>query len=687
MRLHSVMRHGAICLALPLIASTGLAWAQLSTPAHTSSSLPISNNSAPQAYQDKLIDGNLPPDPQEAAEQAYNREGLPRSYSIETSWDRRGVSNPTQVLGLRATGFIDTLYWGSFSGQIGLQQGRSTQAHGASSSQQTQWQIRQQGMPLDGGWLLDNALGQITLPVPELARNSLRLGLPTAGMLGLSSQWRQASGLQINAAIGKTGEFSGFPVASFQTTGGNYAYLSAQDRVSFGAGQDTSRWLYGATFAGAQNVPNNALGAVAGNSRTDAQSLYVAAQRQWPSSQGLAAPANTLQINLLHSQNNGISATGQTNPSAQGIWLDGSFNLRGHANQWGVFYLDPNLSWLDANVASDLQGGYWRHIWRSRQWSSESNLELLQPVRSTTPAGFFASQALRYQYTTVMSFGAALNLNRYNTHSESFLVYSQWAHRWGTTRAQLEWAQAEPADKLIRLQIDHELEANVDLRFSTSLSVDREKRNGFPTRGLGLALSADWQIAPRLSVTQNLQARSSTGQTQFTLNSGISWRFAPQWSLNATVFAVQGNPQSGSLVQSPLTAPIVASRALQDKGIFVSLRYSQAAGSAQAPIGGAPGSAAGSVQGVVFLDDNGNGKQEASERGAAQVTVQLNGRFSVDTDTQGRFEFPYVAVGAHTIQVVSDNLPLPWTLAGDGKQTIRVNTRDQVRVVFGAVKQ
>jgi hypothetical protein len=685
MLLHAVMRQRAVWLALPLIASAaGLTWAQ--TPTAPSSNSPTTNPAQP--YQDKLIDGNLPPDPQEAAEQAYNREGLPRGYSLETSWDKRGVSSRTELLGLRATGYMDTLYWGSFSGQMGLQQGRNTQSNGASqSNQQTRWQIRQQGMPLDGGWQLDNALGQINLPVPELARNSLRLGLPTASMMGLSSQWRQAAGLQINAAVGQSGVFSGYPVANFDTTGGQYAYLSVQDRLSLGAGQGASRWLYGATLANAQDVPSSLTVSPSGNGRVNAQSLYLAAQRQWPSSQGLAAPASSLQINLLSSQNNGVSASGQQNADTLGLWLDGSFHLRGHANQWGVFYLDPNLSWLDATVASNLQGGYWRHSWRTRQWSSESNLELLKPVEGNTPAGFFATQALRYQYSTVMSFGASMNLRRYNTDGESLLVYSQWAHSLGSTRAQVEWARSEPADKLVRVQIDHEMNAGADLRFSTSLSIDHEKRSGLPARGYGLAVSADWQLAPRLSFTQSLQSRSSAGDVQYTLNTGLTWRIAPQWSLNATVFAVQGNPQSGSLVQSPLTPASTTSNSLQDKGIFISLRYTQAAGSTQVPIGGSPGSAAGSVQGVIFLDENGNGKQEASERGAAQVTVQLNGRFSVDTDAQGRFEFPYVAAGTHTIQVVSDNLPLPWAMPGDGKQSIRVNTRDQTRVVFGAVKQ
>jgi SdrD B-like domain len=676
------MVHRAIHVALiSLFVASGACAQSTTTAAATLSTTPI------QAYQDRLIDGNLPPDAQETAEQAYNREGLPRSYSLETTFDRRGVGSTTDLYGLRATAFFDTLYWGSFSGQLGLQQGKSQPLNGSTqSSQQVLWSIRQQGMPLDGGWQLDNALGQISLPVPELARNSLRLGLPTAGMLGLSSQWRQAAGLKINAAVGQSGGFSGFPVARFDTTGGHYAYLSFEDRKSFGSGKDASRWQYGATLATAQNVPSGLTFSNTGQGRINAQSLYAAAQRQWPGSQGSSGTASTLQANVLHSQNSGVSVLGQPNASTQGAWLDGSFNLNGHANQWGVFYLEPNLSWLEAPVSNDLQGGYWRHSWSSRQWNSESNLELLSPVKGNVPSGFFASQALRYQYSTMMSLGGSISLRRYNSDGHSLQLYTQWLSSWGSTRLQTEFARSEPADTLVRIQLEHDFNAMTDLRLSTSLSADREKRNGIPMRGYGLALNADWQLANDLSLTSSLQSRFVDQKAQYNLNMGLSWRMAPQWSLNATVFGVQGNPQAGSLVQSPLTVLSNAGNRLQDKGVFISLRFSEAAGSTRVPMGGSVGSAAGSIQGVIFLDENGNGKQEASERGAAQVTVQLDGRFSVNTDAQGRFEFPYVSAGQHTISVVSDNLPLPWAMPSEGKQSIRVNTRDQTRVMLGAIK-
>ncbi len=673
-----------------LVAASAVA--QPASPtAPASSTVPASNTATSAAYQDRLIEGSLSTESTEA-ETPYNNEGLPRGYTLESNFERRGVQTQTQLIGLRASGYLDTLYWGSFSGQLGVQEGSSQNTLNPTgikqSNTQTNWVLRQLGMPLEGGWRVNNALGQINLPVPELSRQGSRLGLPSAGMVGLATQMQQAQGLQFNAAIGQSGRFEGFPVPSFRTTGGNYAFVGVQDRMDAAASSTLGqgRWQWGAALASAQDVPSSLNFSSTGEGRVNAQSVYAAVQRQWPNTQGLSPQPDVMQLNLLASRNNGRDLTGVPTPDAQGLWLEGAFNRSGHAHQWGVFYLQPQLNWLDASVASDLQGAYWRHAWGSRQWSSESSLELLSPVQGDTPSGFFATQALRYQYSTRTSFGASLNLRRYNSQGQSLLAYSQWSSGWGRTRAQVELATLEPEQRLVRSQLDHEWDVSSDLRLATSLSLDREKREGVAARGWGLALSMDWTLAPGLNLTQSFNSRSSAGQLQYTLNTGLSWQIAPKWSLNTTVFAVKGNPQTGSLVQSPLNLPTTNPQRLQDKGIFISLRYTQAAGSAQVPVGGAPGSSAGSLQGVVFLDDNGNGLQEASERGAAQITVVLNGRFTAETNAQGRFEFPYVASGQHTITVVSDNLPLPWLINNEGRQQVQVRTRDSTSVSIGAVK-
>ena len=104
------------------------------------------------------------------------------------------------------------------------------------------------------------------------------------------------------------------------------------------------------------------------------------------------------------------------------------------------------------------------------------------------------------------------------------------------------------------------------------------------------------------------------------------------------------------------------------------------------PLGGGPGSGSGRLTGVVYLDTNENGKFDAGEAGAPNVTVILDGRFSTRTDTNGRFDFPAVAAGRHVLTVQADNLPLPWTLTDQGRTEVEVGTRDRVDVNIGAMR-
>jgi hypothetical protein len=121
-------------------------------------------------------------------------------------------------------------------------------------------------------------------------------------------------------------------------------------------------------------------------------------------------------------------------------------------------------------------------------------------------------------------------------------------------------------------------------------------------------------------------------------------------------------------------------------GFFLTLRYQQARGSHFVPLGGAPGAGSGRLTGVVYLDANENGRFDASETGAQNVTVILDGRFSTRTDAHGRFDFAAVAAGHHVLTVQTDNLPLPWTLVNQGRTEVDVGTRDRVDVNIGATR-
>lgn len=67
-----------------------------------------------------------------------------------------------------------------------------------------------------------------------------------------------------------------------------------------------------------------------------------------------------------------------------------------------------------------------------------------------------------------------------------------------------------------------------------------------------------------------------------------------------------------------------------------------------------------SIQGTVYFDADSNGRREASEAGVPNIVVVLDRPFVTRTDAQGRYEFPCVVAGGHTLQIQPDNVPLSW---------------------------
>ena len=622
-------------------------------------------------YKDRIIEGLAQDDSEALQQRQFDSSGLPRGYTLELLSDiRRSQDLVTRSIGLKASGYLDTQNYGSLSGNL------TWQTDGSSVGAPTSYVLRQIGMPFDGGWRADSALGMTNLPTLELARKSPRITLAGPAMLGLTSHWLRSGQRGVLLGVGRSGRFEGFPVPRFSVTQGSYSLVGVQDqqRVS------DSLWQWGGMLAQAKNVSSAFALAPETQAEFNAQGLYLAARRESTAGSGF------WQINATLGNSTGTDFSGQSSPRANGVWVDGGFSSGPHQNGWGIFRLDPGLAWLDLALPSDLQGGYWRYARRNRQWSMESELDVLASVSGTTPIGFFATNSLRYQYSSSTSFGGSFNLRRYSSQAQSLLLYSQFANDWGSSRAQIEWGSADTGDRLTRFQFDHDWSFVQALRLSTTVSVDTEQKQGVQNQGRGVAVNADWAVGQNITATNSLQGRRASDQTQYNLNFGLNWRFAPQWSLQTSLYAVQGTTNPLTLAANPLSPIATVFPTLNDSGLFITLRYDASAGRASAPLGGVPGSAAGRLTGTVYLDENQNAKRDASERGAASVTVLLDGRFATQTDAQGRFEFPYVTAGAHVLTVSSDNLPLPWSLEKEGRTELRIFTRDTTTVDIGATK-
>jgi hypothetical protein len=181
------------------------------------------------------------------------------------------------------------------------------------------------------------------------------------------------------------------------------------------------------------------------------------------------------------------------------------------------------------------------------------------------------------------------------------------------------------------------------------------------------------------------KAVSGNAAPGISANVSLTYQLSRNWQLLATYYDSRTSAYSPLTVVSPLTPPVATLvPAQEERGVFLTVRYKRASGMHFAPLGGSAGAASGELTGTVYLDANNNGQLDAGEIGAANVTVVLDGRFSVQTDVNGRFDFAAVASGHHVLSVVADNLPLPWALSGDGRVEVAVATRERAEVAIGA---
>lgn len=649
---------------------------------------------APSSYQDRVLDDSALAASAEDAGIAYDSSGWPRQWSVQWLSDQQqrtalGLTSQSRSQGLHFSGSIDTPDYGALSADVQL---RSNDGAPAAVGN---WVVRQIAMPFEGGWRADHTAGLFGSPVPELGRTQQRFILPSLALRGISGQWYQAQGHAAYAqgptwqvSTGQTGQISGFPQASFVADGGRVNTLGFQNNASV--------WSWAGTLAQGSQLPTATL---QGTQAQDYHAAYAALRYR--------TPALQWQANVLASQPS-IDALGTTaSGSRAGLWLEASTLQAATTHSGGAFYLPVGLRWLSTALANDLQGVFYRASYASRQWTNDASIELLRSVSGQTTPGWFGNAVSRYQLNTATSLGGGANVRRYISNDQSLFAYVQHSHDLGQSRAQVDVASADSGQSDARLQLDHEWRLGARaypgaansgdgldaLRLSHSLTLERQRSAaGVRSTSHALAMLLGWDPGGAWSLQSSLQYRKVSSVQAVdvgdSLNFSLSaaWRMNRQWSLSLTAYQNTGAPSNALSVTSPLLAPAVASVRPQDKGVFIALRYQDAAGSPSAPMGGAPGSAAGKLVGSVYLDDNKNAKRDASERGAANVTVLLDGRYAVQTDAQGRFEFAYVAAGAHVLSIISDNLPLPWLLDKDGRTELRVFTRETSTVDIGAFK-
>jgi hypothetical protein len=623
------------------------------------------------SYHDRIIAPAalpvLPPD-EEGEEET---EGLPRGIHAEAiaSRTQRGDDRYDEQ-GVSFGGFVETTEWGAFSVDATLFRSSRDRFDGIGGGGLgglvTVWQ---RGFWLDGDWRLDNGIGVLNTPSTPLQRNQYRFFLPTVAFAGASSEWHNdRTGLLLQGGFGRAGIYTGTRVVGFDVADGDVAALNVQWRWA-------PQWTGTAAFLGTHGriVPDDRGEAVfeAGDTR----SLYTAT--------GWQGARDSLQFNLLGSDGDQGSATG--------AWIDASAQRGRYAHNYGAFRLGEDLAWGAYPISNDVQGGYYRIAYQYARWSWNAGLDAIDSISGRGFDGLYASSFARYQASSTLGYGGSLNLR----HGAGDTGYSAQAFvdrrgDWGQTRWQLDQSHGNGNDSW-QVGADHAFPLREGNRLSASLSYGSLDYGHGASRTTIASLYGGRDLGERMSIDGSARWTHGDGDGAIRgtdLNIGVNWRLAPRWRLTAAYYQSQGSQRSPFILDPLVTdQPFVSLP--RDRSLFLTLRYERNAGRPQGMIGGLAGSGpAGAVAGSVFLDENGDGMRNASEQAAPNVTVVLDGRFAVRTDSLGNFAFPQVAAGSHTLSVVPDNLPLPWSVRdGDAQRTIEVTVRGTARADIGARRE
>lgn len=607
----------------------------------------------PPPYQDVFIeDGRLEPDIWIGDTPERNADGWPRGLRIDGIYsdiDRNGRSETQYGVGIGA--FLATPLYGAwtFDGVFG----RTYDSWVA-----TLWQ---RDMPFDGGWRATNGAGNLNSPNIDLARFQPRWFLPTSPMLGASSEWRAPTGAQLTAGAGEPGVFTGLYVPGFRRLNGYLSTAGAQ--WSF-----ARNWTSGLQYMAARDVTS--IFQLGDNPQEFST-------RSWFGSTAWQDATRRFQVNALGTDN---SFTGDH----MGAWADGYIQDGRYGHGFGTFWLGSDLVWGNQPVGSDIRGAYYRINYASRQWLWDANVDYTDPIGNNSgDSTTFFSGSVRHQIWQGLGIGGGGNA-RFNGHTAwSAFTFVENTLPALINRTQFYVARNEP-QREYALTASQTWNVPAGTRLATTLLLGRYEDDELRSTQFGIGIIGGGDIARDLSVDANVQWTKSTGEAQPTVligNLGLTWRFARDLQFITTLYRSQARSDLPLRISSPIDdIARPPEERINDRGVMLMVRYETRAGTMAAPLGGTIGSGAGRVTGYVYLDGNEDGRMAAGEPGAANVTVVLNGRWSVRTDGQGRFEFPSIAAGTHTIAVISDNLPLPWTLVNDGRVQFDVPVRGTVNV-------
>ena len=525
--------------------------------------------------------------------------------------------------------------------------------------------LLQQDYMLNNNMEMDSELGHFRSTTPQLISRSYRFYLPSTLVQGVGTQVRHGD-TTVSLTTGKIGNFTGMAAQAFETTQGSLHGMGLTHTPN-------DQWAVASQIWTTHNPEQ-------GDSH---QSVATAIQYQ--DKKG----TQSLQVHTL------IDNSGHV-----GAWVDNQFPVQRWQIYTGIFILEPGLDWTDTQIDNDREGMYWRgersgFRW---QWALGSEISRNNIYEDSGKGGYIRTSSFvngTYRYRRKTSFGGSVDvdtrpassgieetddqeyklkawgrhetslgttriqpsLDRYETETDPYTEYGLlWDQDWRAPffshlHSYVQYYQTDRGDHEYNLRLMLRKSFPWDLSLSATGQYLHNDNHGYGvTRGRSLTMDASWQMHP-------------------------NWLMTLSGDYNVNMF----EPDDTEYDDYDETTD----------GYRIALALSYAIGIGHEPLlyGQRTGNKGhGRIGGRVFFDKNENGTYDLNEEGAANIVVYLDGRYRIQTNPQGRFEYWPVATGEHMLQIGIEDVPLPWGQTDTAPQKVFVSVRDTAEMDFPLIR-
>jgi hypothetical protein len=578
------------------------------------------------------------------------------------------VVGDSTEMGLRTTMRQETRNFGDLDAEFIFSDLDSNYISRQSNNSDVMFTLRQTGVPVADHWTMNNTLGYQRTAISPVLNGGFRVRLPTSPLFGLSGQLIN-SNKDFLWFTGKTGYYEGTAMRQFRKDGGSLIGGAYQQEIT------PMIWFGGevVNFSGNDLVRKHS-------------SLLAAGQ--------YARPDQSMQydFHLL-----------ADNDSNVGLWADGmqylpaAFQLR-----YGVFYLQPELAWMDRPIANNQAGLYLRTDKQAFRYTMSAGYDYLDSglddslLPGTTTHSSFINGNYRITRNLTLGLNANLglrNINALENEDQTFWRLNNfmfYKFPVGTSRVELFKSNLS-SDRNINddgrqgIRLSHDWRMPQSLRLTTELRLEQTLRSGQDRDYHEAAVNFHQEIGDNWAWGVSASAYQDTGsQSSYDgigLNTDMRWNFLPNWFASLTMLYNANQIDAGNF------ALIEFEDNPKSTSFWLTFSYSKASGQPLMSLGRNSGSSgSGRVSGTVFYDENQDFVRQPGEDPAAGILVLLDGRYEVMTDSEGRYTFDPVYTGTHRVAVITENLPLPWSLYDETPRRVEVSLRRTGEVDFPLVR-